>query len=445
MFVIELGNYIELPRYERIFKLSNQSTIAICKNTYSEYPLYCDIFSDGQFYLFGDTLHLSSGQQCCDNPVPILQILKKLSRSDEFKEMEERALLTGRLPKKDLIKIYNTLNVATSVKTTKQSSNSPAKPPKHEEMEYKEKKQENLSLGKILNEEKYLTEPAIGREEELKRIMVALASLKKSPILLGQPGVGKSAIVDELVYKIQRNDVPNFLKNQTILEIDSSSIVAGTQYRGEFEEKFEKLIYRAKQLKAILYIDEIRTIYGAGTSRKNDNDIAEMLKRAIDREHIRVIGATTEEEYQTYFSQDALKRRFQKVIITEPNEELLKRILWNVFQDYAKLNNISLDLVEDNLIAIIAILVKMTRKECRDCRDVVNNPDLAISIVDMAFADAKMSNSQSLTYDNLIYGIYTCTRICDSVRDKSIASLKRLQPLVRKRVDKKIVYFMPKK
>jgi ATP-dependent Clp protease ATP-binding subunit ClpA len=289
-----------------------------------------------------------------------------------------------------------------------------------------------LLEGKRLNDKVYLHEPAIDRENEIKSIITTLASLKKNPILVGESGTGKTTIVDELVYKIQQNQIPNFLKDKEIIELDTSSIVAGTKYVGTLEEKMKNILSYASSHDSLLFIDEIHTIYGAGASSKSDNDIAEMLKRAIDRENIRVIGTTTKEEYQKYFSQDALKRRFEPTIIEEPKEKTLFNITKQVFYNYTEDYQINLENLEDNLDQIIDILIKATSQAYRNYQDSVNNPDLIISIIDKAYADAKINDQNELNIENIIYGISSCTRIYESVQERTIYELKSLKSNVKK-------------
>ena len=431
MYMIAIG-----IDYYNQFHPNNQYAIAICKKDSYDHAMYFDILSDSKFYLCGD-YNINDGEQCCSNPTPILNFLKLLSKIDSFKGIEERAQLYGYITRKDIIDICNFFNEG-ALEYAKENQNLQTTTQLQSTIE-----KSDSSIGKILNKTVYNSEPTIGREEELKQLEMALASQKKSPLLVGPPGTGKTAIVEELVYKIQRNDVPNFLENKTIMELDTSSIVAGTKYVGTLEEKFLKLIQEAKKLDAILFIDEIHTIYGAGASSKNDNDIAEMLKKAIDRENIRVVGTTTEDEYVKYFSKDALKRRFQKVEVKEPTEEVLKSIIWKVLEDYSINNNIQLDELEDNIESIIDVLIKTTRKECRNYKDEVNNPDLVISIIDIAFADAKINNQISITLDNLIYAIRSCTRIYENARERNIISLKHLNPVTKKRAltNDKVVAF----
>ena len=207
---------------------------------------------------------------------------------------------------------------------------------------------------------------------------------------------------------IQKNNVPDFLKNKKIIKLDMTSLLAGTRYVGVLEEKVEKLIEYALNNNAIVFIDEIHTIYGAGASRNNDNDVAGMIKQAIDRKELKVIGTTTIEEYDKYFSNDALKRRFRKIKIDEPTDDILYQIISKVFFDYAKEYEIS---IFKNMDYLINTLIELTSKNHRPYDDQVCNPDLVIDIIDSIFADAKIKGQHKLSIDNVIYGIKSSERI----------------------------------
>lgn len=418
LYIVSLGIFDESKPFTKTFKSIGTITIVKHNNSYDSYDnYYKDIITDTNYYLFGN-IYLNHGQVCCNKPIPLISI---------FQECETKCqiLKDGYITMYDainIIKDYNEINNnPTPNNNTEETKTQPTTPTTTS-------KKEELTEGKILNDKVYPYEPAIGREQELKAVITTLASQKKSPILVGESGTGKTTIVDELVYKIQKNEVPNFLKNKQVIELDTSSIVAETRYRGDFEEKLKKVINYVISNDSLLFIDEIHTIYGAGSSSNDDNDIAEMLKKAIDRENIRVIGTTTSEEYNEYFSKDALKRRFEPIIIKEPNKEILQMITNQTFYNFSNNVNISLDEIESSLNQITEILINSTQNSCRNYNDKVNNPDLIISIIDKAFADARMNDLDSLTINNIIYAVETCSRIYDSIKEKAINELKTLKP-----------------
>jgi len=177
-------------------------------------------------------------------------------------------------------------------------------------------------------------DPVIGRAEELEQIALGLGRRTKNNVLLvGDPGVGKTAIAEGLAYNIIQGNVPPFLKEYTVYNLDISSMLAGSKYRGDFEERF-KLVLKALQSKGktVLFIDEAHMISGAGAGgQQSSNDLANMMKPALSKGNIKVVASTTWEEYRKYFEKDrALMRRFQRVTVDEPTPEMAKDILMGV-------------------------------------------------------------------------------------------------------------------
>lgn len=285
--------------------------------------------------------------------------------------------------------------------------------------------------GKVLNKKKYIVAPTIGREKELKNLMITLAQDKKRPLIVGESGVGKTAIVDELAYRIKTGQIPQFLQGKIILEVNTSDIVAGCQYVGMFEENMTKLMNLCQKLDVIVFIDEIHTIYGIGSSKGKDNDMASMLKYYIDRSNLKVIGTTTEKEYNEFFSTDALKRRFEKITIKEPTGDILYQIIDKVIGDYCLKDGISF---ENEFIRneILNTILSATEKSHRIYNDIVNNPDLAISIIDKAFAFAKVYDSKFITLEHFIESFECCDRIYDSIKEQTITKLRNLDTSMSK-------------
>ena len=196
-------------------------------------------------------------------------------------------------------------------------------------------------------------DPIIGRDEEINIAQEILCRKNKNnPLLIGEPGVGKTAIVEQLANLIAKNNVPKQLKNKRIISLDMASAVAGTKYRGEFEERMKKIITEIEEHNdIILFIDEIHTLIGAGGA-EGAIDASNILKPALARGKIKCIGATTTEEYKKYFEKDkALERRFQIINIEEPTIEKTKEILLNLKPLYEEYHNVSIsDNIIDNIV-----------------------------------------------------------------------------------------------
>ncbi len=180
-------------------------------------------------------------------------------------------------------------------------------------------------------------DPVIGRDEEIRRVIQVLSRrTKNNPVLIGEPGVGKTAIAEGLALRIVKGDVPEALKNKKLISLDMGALIAGAKYRGEFEDRLKAVIREVTEAqgKIILFIDEMHTLVGAGKS-EGSMDAGQLLKPALARGELRCIGATTLDEYQKYIEKDAaLERRFQQVMVNEPSVEDAITILRGLKEKY---------------------------------------------------------------------------------------------------------------
>src|SRR5690349_2799868 len=178
-------------------------------------------------------------------------------------------------------------------------------------------------------------DPIIGRSMEIDRVMQILSRrTKNNPALIGEPGVGKTAIVEGLAQRIVNGDVPEQLQAKRLVALDIGALVAGTKYRGEFEERLKKIVGEVKETGAILFIDELHTLVGAGAA-EGAVDAANILKPALSRGELQTIGATTLDEYRKYIERDAaLERRFQPIQVPEPTVEETIEILRGIKERY---------------------------------------------------------------------------------------------------------------
>lgn len=296
--------------------------------------------------------------------------------------------------------------------------------------------------GTILNKQKFITEPTIGRNQEIMELIIKLAKISKSVIITGEANVGKTALVKELVYLIKTKQVPDFLTNKIILSINPSHIVSGKHYVGEFEEAMEKLFKICDKYsnKLILFIDDIQGIYGVGASASKDNDMSNMLKRYLENSPLKIIGTTNNYDYEKYFSNNSLKKHFETIKIKEPSSENLLKIIDKTLDDYQILTGISFECQEFKK-EICQIIKEATDRKNRVYNDIINNPELSISIIEQSYAIARVFNKNTLTLDNLIESFKLNERINSIAKNRAISKLKLLakNPPIKKKA--KIIDF----
>ena len=264
-------------------------------------------------------------------------------------------------------------------------------------------------------------DPVIGRDEEIRRVLQILSRrTKNNPILIGEPGVGKTAIAEGLAHRIVKGDVPENLKNKTIYSLDMGALIAGAKYKGEFEERLKAVVKEVVKAEGdiVLFIDEIHTLVGAGGGQ-GAMDAANILKPALARGELRAIGATTLDEYQKYFEKDkALERRFQKVMVDEPDRESSISILRGIKDKYEAHHKVR---VKDE--AVISA-VELSQRYIAD-RFL---PDKAIDLMDEAASKLRMEiNSKPEEID---------------VLDRKIMQLEIEQEAIKRENDKKKLAFI---
>ena len=275
-------------------------------------------------------------------------------------------------------------------------------------------------------------DPVIGRDEEIRNIIRILSrKSKNNPVLIGEPGVGKTAIVEGLAQRIIKGDVPSSLKNKTVWELDLGSLVAGAKYRGEFEERLKAVLKEIKDSDGniIMFIDEIHMIVGAGGD--GAMDVSNMLKPMLARGEIHVIGATTLNEYRKYIEKDgALERRFQKVLVSEPTVEDTITILRGLKERFEIFHGVT---IKDSALVSAATLSD---------RYITDRflPDKAIDLVDEACATIKMQlESMPVELDELTRKIMSLEIEKQALKkEKDEISKNRISEIDEKLVDLKV-------
>ena len=277
-------------------------------------------------------------------------------------------------------------------------------------------------------------DPVIGREKEIQRIIQILSRrTKNNPILIGDPGVGKTAIAEGLAAKIESDDVPESLKGRVLYTLDIGSMLAGAKYRGEFEERITKVINEVvDNPEVLLFIDEIHTIVGAGATGENTMDASNILKPALSRGDIQIVGATTIDEYRKHIEKDtALERRLQPILVEEPTKEDTLRILLGLREKYEQHHNVSI--TDDALKSSIELSSRYITDRYL--------PDKAIDVIDEAasrvrikctnnYKDYRVVNSEVIAE---VVGLWTGIPVSKILKDEADKLLK-LEEILHARV-----------
>jgi ATP-dependent Clp protease ATP-binding subunit ClpA len=274
-------------------------------------------------------------------------------------------------------------------------------------------------------------DPVIGRANEIEETVLILARRQKANVMLvGDPGVGKTAIAEGLAVEIANDNVPEFIKGSTVYSLDIGSLVAGSKFRGDFEERLKMVIHALeKKDKAILFIDEAHMMNGAGAGGSGQsNDMANMLKPALGKGTIKVVASTTWEEYRKHFEKDrALMRRFQRVTVDEPSAEVTVDILHGLKKYYEEHHGVTITdkAIEDS--------VKYSEKYMSDKK----LPDKAIDIIDRAGARFKVKDQENgiVDHEQVVFEVSKITNLpLEQIAAKETETLKDLEGGVKKRV-----------
>ncbi len=279
-----------------------------------------------------------------------------------------------------------TRRVLQESSVARRTSNAGEQKPRQEQQKPKTPMVDQLATDLTALAEEGKLDPVIGRQMEIERVIQILARrTKNNPALIGEPGVGKTAIVEGLAQRIVEGDVPVPLMNKRVLQLDVGSLVAGTMYRGQFEERLKRVIDELKSSGAILFIDEVHMLVGAGAAGSSV-DAANILKPALSRGELQVIGATTLDEYRKHIESDAaLERRFQPVMVEEPTEEEALEILRGIRSAYEEHHRLTIS--DEAMDAAVHLSARYVTERFL--------PDKAIDLIDESSSRVRMYKSQA--------------------------------------------------
>lgn len=303
--------------------------------------------------------------------------------------------------------------------------------PGKQPMTMDEKKMQKVSIletyGEYLNRKEFVTNPAIGRESEIEQSIMILLTPEKSALLVGKAGVGKTAIVEGIGYRMKTGQIPDALKPYELIKVNISALLGETYSEGQSENRLQLLVDELKTKKnIILFIDEVHLLVNRNTSNMSI-DFANMLKPGLDRGDIKMIGATTYEEYEAYILRDrAFLRRFLKVDVTEPTGEQCVKILMGTYPKYEKRTGVKFNYTDFLKEKIFSFIVEMT-DEYKRIYEIGNRyPDVALTIVMSAFSMALYENSPEVKLKHFYKAIYRTKVVYDDSKKKELERFKEL-------------------
>ena len=278
--------------------------------------------------------------------------------------------------------------------------------------------------GVDLTTKEYITDPAIGRDNEIKQVILTLLTPEKSALLVGKPGIGKTAIVEGIAYRIQKGMVPDALKNYSLIKVNITSLIGETMSEGNIENRIDLLVRElSDRLNTIIFIDETHLL----VNKAGGMDFANMLKAGLDRGQIKMIGATTTEEYEQYILRDrAFLRRFQKIDVLEADKKTVVKILMGTIPKLERQIGVKINYQPFITEKIMAFIVEMTDEYKRVYEIASRYPDICLTIVANAFTYALYDNRRQVTIKDFYKAICNAKNIYDDVKVKEIERFKEV-------------------
>ena len=280
--------------------------------------------------------------------------------------------------------------------------------------------------GENFTKKEFITDPAIAREDEIKQCILTLLTPEKSALLVGKPGIGKTAIVEGLAYRIQRGMVPNALKDWELIKINITSLLGSSVSEGQTENRIDLLVKELETRdKTILFIDETHVLVNKNTANNDGIDFANMLKSGLDRGTIKMIGATTTEEYEQYILRDrAFLRRFQKVDVLEADQPTTVKILMGTYPKLETQIGVKLNYTDFIKQKIMTFIVEMTDEYKRVYEVAARYPDICLTILANAFSYALFDNESEVHIRHIYKAIWNAKNIYEDAKVKEIERFK---------------------
>ena len=279
--------------------------------------------------------------------------------------------------------------------------------------------------GQDLTEREYITDPSIGRESEIKQVIMTLLTPEKSALLVGKAGVGKTSIVEGVAYRIKNNMVPKALEGYKIYKLNVTSLLGKTESNGQIENRVDLLVKElANRPKTIVFLDETHVLVNKDGA-ENGIDFANMFKAGLDRGEIKMIGATTDEEYEQYILRDrAFLRRFQKIDVAEADQATTVKILMGTYPKIEKKTGVRFEYTDFILERIMTFIVDMTDEYKRVYEISSRYPDICLTILSNAFTYALFDNENVCRIKHIYKAICNARNVYEDAKKKAIEKFK---------------------
>lgn len=279
--------------------------------------------------------------------------------------------------------------------------------------------------GQDLTKREYVTDPSIGRDEEIKQVIMTLLTPEKSALLVGKAGVGKTSIVEGVAYRIQKHMVPKALEGYKIYKLNVTSLLGKTESNGQIESRVDLLVKElAARPKTIVFLDETHVLVNKDGG-ESGIDFANMFKAGLDRGEIKMIGATTDEEYEQYILKDrAFLRRFQKIDVVEADQPTCVKILMGTYPKIEAKTGVHFEYTDFVIERIMTFIVDMTDEYKRVYEIASRYPDICLTIVSNAYTFALYDNNRTVTIKHFYKAICNAKNIYDDARIKEIERFK---------------------